>query len=262
MITSDTGNKCYESFSGSSAASAVASGIIALVLQANPSLTWRDVQHIIANTANPEPIKVDNTVTNGAGFKVNNQFGFGLMDAMAMITAAKNWTTVDKQLSCNYEFNQKQVIPGLDKMLEHEFDFNSFESCYVNKLEHVVLTIDLEFYRRKDLQVELKSPFGTTSYMILPRGFRDQNISDSKIVMYPTMTLHNWGERPNGKWKVTFKNAVNSASNGTLNYYKLTLYGTGIEPTAKPNTTPSSSIKLYQDTLLMVTTFILLKILM
>ena len=34
---------------------------------------------------------------------VNNQFGFGLLDAIAMIKVAKNWTNVPQQMSCSHE---------------------------------------------------------------------------------------------------------------------------------------------------------------
>ena len=36
---------------GTSGSSAIASAIIALTLEANPDLTWRDVQHLIVRTA-------------------------------------------------------------------------------------------------------------------------------------------------------------------------------------------------------------------
>ena len=34
---------------------------------------------------------------NGAGYNVSHAFGFGLMDAGAMVKLAKQWTTVQKQ---------------------------------------------------------------------------------------------------------------------------------------------------------------------
>ena len=36
---------------GTSGSAAIGSGIIALALEANPNLSWRDVQHLIVRTA-------------------------------------------------------------------------------------------------------------------------------------------------------------------------------------------------------------------
>ena len=38
-------------FNGTSSAAPVAAGGIALILEANPALTWRDVKHILASTS-------------------------------------------------------------------------------------------------------------------------------------------------------------------------------------------------------------------
>ena len=41
------------SFRGTSAAAPIAAGAVALALQANPCLTWRDVQHLIVGSVTP-----------------------------------------------------------------------------------------------------------------------------------------------------------------------------------------------------------------
>ena len=38
---------------GTSGSCAIASGIVALTLEANPKLTWRDIQHITVRAARP-----------------------------------------------------------------------------------------------------------------------------------------------------------------------------------------------------------------
>ena len=43
----------------------MAAGIIALALEANPSLTWRDVQHLIVKTSQPHNLKAIDWRTNG-----------------------------------------------------------------------------------------------------------------------------------------------------------------------------------------------------
>lgn len=55
QVTSDwsmqQGNGCTVDHTGTSAAAPLAAGMVALMLQVRPCLTWRDVQHIIAFTA-------------------------------------------------------------------------------------------------------------------------------------------------------------------------------------------------------------------
>lgn len=55
QVTSDwsmqKGTGCTEGHTGTSAAAPLAAGMVALMLQVRPCLTWRDVQHIIVFTA-------------------------------------------------------------------------------------------------------------------------------------------------------------------------------------------------------------------
>lgn len=46
VVTTDLHHSCTISHTGTSASAPLAAGIAALVLEANPSLTWRDLQHI------------------------------------------------------------------------------------------------------------------------------------------------------------------------------------------------------------------------
>ena len=51
LVTTSLHNECVYSFSGTSCAAPLAAGVVALVLQANPELTWRDMQHLVVHTA-------------------------------------------------------------------------------------------------------------------------------------------------------------------------------------------------------------------
>ncbi|VDK80494.1 unnamed protein product [Litomosoides sigmodontis] len=79
ITTTDIGNKCTGTFAGTSASAPMAAAIIALGLDANPSLTWRDVQHIAVWTSNPVPLLNINEGwnRNARGLLVNSRFGFG-----------------------------------------------------------------------------------------------------------------------------------------------------------------------------------------
>ena len=54
VVTTDLRGKCTDRHTGTSASSPMAAGIVALALEANPNLTWRDVQHIAVRTAIPK----------------------------------------------------------------------------------------------------------------------------------------------------------------------------------------------------------------
>lgn len=60
-------------------------------------LTWRDVQYLLAYTSNPDILIGDDWVTNGGRLKFSHHFGFGAIDAEAMVTRAKNWINVPDQ---------------------------------------------------------------------------------------------------------------------------------------------------------------------
>lgn len=94
---------------GTSAAAPSVSGVAALILEANPKLTWQDVGYIMAKTAkkvDPTIASADNAVTfvpngrsspwnledpwivNTGGFNFQNRYGFGLVDADAAVQLA------------------------------------------------------------------------------------------------------------------------------------------------------------------------------
>ena len=65
------------------------------------SLTWRDIQYLTAYTSDPTPLRPHGEwTTNGGGLLVSHQFGFGAVDAEAMVTRARHWITVPEQSTC------------------------------------------------------------------------------------------------------------------------------------------------------------------
>jgi len=93
---------------GTSSATPNTVGTIALILEAKPALTWRDVKDILAKSAqqvdaaNPGvTITLGNGpyvaempwITNAAGFKFHNWYGFGAVNASAAVTMAKTYVS-------------------------------------------------------------------------------------------------------------------------------------------------------------------------
>lgn len=60
---------CTTRHTGTSAAAPLAAGIIALALEANPKLTWRDLQYLTMLSARPEPLLDDYWAINAMGRK-------------------------------------------------------------------------------------------------------------------------------------------------------------------------------------------------
>ncbi|XP_010156027.1 PREDICTED: proprotein convertase subtilisin/kexin type 5-like, partial [Eurypyga helias] len=69
IITTDLRQRCTDSHTGTSASAPMAAGIIALALEANPFLTWRDIQHIIVRTSRAGHLNANDWKTNAAGYK-------------------------------------------------------------------------------------------------------------------------------------------------------------------------------------------------
>ena len=78
-------------FFGTSAAAPQISGIAALILSANTNLTYRDVQQVLVHSARHIDLADPDLTTNGAGFRVSHNVGFGIPDAGMAVNLAQNW---------------------------------------------------------------------------------------------------------------------------------------------------------------------------
>ena len=101
ITTTDIRHKCTVLHTGTSAAAPLAAGIIALVLEANSNLTWRDVMYIVVLSSRPKAIKSNNYMENKRGLLVSSRYGFGLMDARRMVELARTWRNVPKMRTCS-----------------------------------------------------------------------------------------------------------------------------------------------------------------
>ena len=115
IVTTDTSTKggCTNGFTGTSAAAPIAAGMVALMLEVRPCLTWRDVQSILVYSAVKVDVKEAKWVQNGAGFNHSDQHGFGLMNASRLTLTAAHWPLLPPML--NYSttrLSAHSTIPG------------------------------------------------------------------------------------------------------------------------------------------------------
>ncbi|XP_076292806.1 furin-like protease 1 isoform X4 [Lasioglossum baleicum] len=219
VVTTDLHNHCTSSHTGTSASAPLAAGICALALEANKELTWRDMQHIVVRTAKPANLTAPDWVTNGVGRNVSHSFGYGLMDAAAMVRLARRWRTVPEQHKCEVSApHMGRPIPPKSQLT---LELNVKECSGVNFLEHVQAKVSLMAIRRGDLQIQLTSPQGTKSTLLAKRP---HDISKAGFNQWPFMSVHTWGERPHGTWKLEIHNEGRYQDN--LEQFKLVFYGT------------------------------------
>ncbi|XP_066585085.1 furin-like protease 1 isoform X3 [Prorops nasuta] len=219
VVTTDLHHHCTSSHTGTSASAPLAAGICALALEANSELTWRDMQHIVVRTAKPANLKAPDWVTNGVGRNVSHSFGYGLMDATAMVHLARKWRTVPEQHRCEVSapHTGRQIPPRSQLTLQ----LHVKECSGVNFLEHVQAKVSLMASRRGDLQIHLTSPQGTKSTLLAKRP---HDVSKAGFTEWPFMSVHTWGERPHGTWKLEIHNEGRYLD--TLEEWKLVFYGT------------------------------------
>lgn len=73
----------------------------------------------------------------------------------------------------------------------------------VKYLEHVQAKINLTTNRRGDIHIYLISPAGTRATLVAERAMDN---SRAGFVNWPFMSVHSWGENPDGKWKLEIHN--------------------------------------------------------
>ncbi len=78
-------------FSGTSASAPQIAGVVALILSANPNLSYRDVQQILILSSRHFDFEDPDLHPNGAGFLVSHNDGFGVPDAGEAVRLARAW---------------------------------------------------------------------------------------------------------------------------------------------------------------------------
>jgi proprotein convertase subtilisin/kexin type 1 len=233
ITTTDLHDRCTSSHTGTSASAPLAAGIFALLLEVNPNLTWRDVQHLVAWTSEYAPLE-DNPGwrMNSAGYWVNTRFGFGLLNAAALTKAADPtvYKTVPEKVVCLTTTDAK--LPE-EMASGHQLEVSLYatgckgQDNEVNFVEHVILYMDMTYSRRGDLQILLTSPTGTETELLT---LRPSDRSADGFVDWPFMSVHTWGEQPAGTWKLTLRDPSSNNNEGLLTSVRLALHGTRLQP--------------------------------
>ncbi|XDV18704.1 hypothetical protein PO909_024346, partial [Leuciscus waleckii] len=246
IVTTDLRQKCTDSHTGTSASAPLAAGIIALALEANKNLTWRDMQHLVVRTSNPAHLSTNDWKINGVGRRVSHSYGYGLLDAGAIVSLAKNWTNVGPQQKCVLSLVSEPMNIGSHLVITKIVDACTGTANFVSSLEHAQAQLTLSYNRRGNLAIYLISPQGTRSTLLAPRphDYSSEGFND-----WAFMTTHSWDEDPRGEWTLEIENVAGTTDYGTLTQFTLVLYGTASSlsgPSTADSTECNPGFYLYQ----------------
>jgi subtilisin family serine protease len=215
-----TGNNNYGEFGGTSAATPLVAGVMALLKQSNPSADGRLARHLIARTARVVNAADTSSAsdggwrTNAAGFKFNPNFGFGLMDAGALMTLAQKWTgTTPRLVLDSGEIPVNRVIPDNNATgINGSATFSTPQ-----RIEGVRVRIRSTHPRRGHLIIRLTSPSGYGTRICA--GSSSDTAPDMD---WTFLALPQFGEIGNGTWTVNVRDGL-AGSEGTWNSVSIQL---------------------------------------
>lgn len=250
----------YSAFNGSSAAAPLVSGAAALLLEAYPQASWRDIKHLLAMTARqlqPDLPSITRNVngqivvleqgwvTNAAGIPFSNAYGFGGLSVVNAVKMAKEWQQTQRTLpplktiqSLKQPLTQNNQIPNFDAAgLQATIDIADALVA-----ETAVVTVSIKGLYEKTLSgndnhkidasdylIELISPAGTKSIVLTPlNAYR----SSYDMIELSLATHAFYGESTAGRWTLKVidvdqntQNRIQHVGEGKLTEWSLRLYG-------------------------------------
>jgi subtilisin-like proprotein convertase family protein len=222
-------------FSGTSAACPSVSGVVALMLEKNPALGWRDVQEIILRSSTRINTNDPGWTTNSAGLRFHHGFGAGLINAAAAVTLAETWVNRTPSLTpiVSTQTNSTTILNNTPAGITRSFVINSSM-----RVEHVTMKVSITHPNRGELVVTLTSPSGMVSQLSEVHSDNNDNYTN-----WTFSSVRHWGEQSQGTWLLNVKDAVSSTS-GTLTFAELTLHGVAA-PTPQVTITSPSHQSIY-----------------
>ncbi|XP_041695706.1 proprotein convertase subtilisin/kexin type 4-like [Coregonus clupeaformis] len=223
IVTTDLHQSCTSDHTGTSASAPLAAGIIALALEANPTLTWRDVQHLVVRASRLADLQTQDWRTNGVGRPVSHYYGYGLLDAGRLVDLASKWKAVKPQKKCTIDLITRAFELRMKLTLRWNVTACHGTRNWIRSLEHIQARLTLTYSRRGDLSITLISPKKTISNLLTTRPYDKTSAGFSD---WAFMSTHCWDEDPSGYWVLQIENNGDSTNRGILLKFQLELHGT------------------------------------
>jgi Ca2+-binding RTX toxin-like protein len=229
-----------DDFGGTSAAGPIVAAVVALMLDANAGLGWRDVQNILAASATHTGSAIGATSLtgtfengfwyfneadnwNGGGMHAHANYGYGHLNAYNAVRMAEVWTLfAPAQNSANEVSASTGTVPSGAAIPDLTQISVSVALATDFEIEHVALTVTFTHANFIDLDLYLISAEGTTVRLLDGSAGSTTASAGGLTWTFGIETLR--GETSAGTWTVVFDDVVGGSS-GTLTSVAVTAYG-------------------------------------
>ena len=230
----------YSHMNGTSSSAPTITGVVALMLSANPNLTWRDVRHILATTSRQidsgygsayqrnkqinlagytftgdtssaltdgaSTARLDyGWQTNAAGYKYSNWYGFGLPNAAAAVAAAQATTVYKPAPFTLPSFTLDTALTNRTVTYGKVTKLGQFTVSGTDRVDAIQVRLNSNAAGLciGSVGVYVKSPSGMVSVLAVPYNIYYK--TDKKIVAgsnYGLTSYAFYGEAAAGTWEV------------------------------------------------------------
>ena len=238
IVTTENSDRYADYFGGTSSAAPTVSGVVALVRQANPSLTWRDVKLILADSArmnDPDNEGWEYGATAYSSgtdrYHFNHEYGFGVVDAAAAVDLARTWNNLPPMQEASIESAK------VDRLIPDAYNAARIETVTltldidsdIDFTEFVEINTSFQHNSFRDLDIELESPSGAISKIVpaFDTFIDDDDPNNDYIPLRDPFrfgSARHLGEDPNGTWTLRITDHFKVGS-GIIESWGLTIYG-------------------------------------
>lgn len=237
-------------FNGTSAATPTVAGVVALMLEANPNLGWRDVQTILAMSAThtgsdmggPGELEeigawqtVGGNTWNGGGTMFHQSYGYGMVDVYGAVRMAEAWAVIspEAQVSEN-EVSTTASYTGPNRNIADNDGVAGTGQTVLDivvtedvTIENIELTITMTHANATNMNIWLEAPDGTRIQVMVAGDANGRTMDNGLTWTYGVVSLQGYSSE--GTWSVVFEDTV-TGEIGFVEDASITFYGAEATP--------------------------------